>query len=447
MQKTLTARLRRLSSLFILLACVSLLPAPAALSAARYEPLPPQLDGSMMPYDFSAADSAVIIPDGFRPVAISYVARHGARFLSSHKKIAKVEKALYDAALEGRLSAEGDAFFALLRQIADSTGRDWGLLSPVGIREEKRLGADMARRFPNLFKGTAAKEISTFVPRVIMTMYEFNHSLEIPNEHLQISTLSGHCNDSLLYSFAYFPELSRFRDSGAWKEIYDEFVEKNVSPDPAMRLFTSTPFDSHKLKDLTMEIYGILQGCRAAGFAPPTSRWISPEEYYQCWRASNLKHYLRNTPNPVNPYSAPGTAPLIRRIIADADASLSAALSNHDAESLKYAAPVVLNGYFGHAETLLPLFSTMNLPGCFAYTSDYEILEKEWQLQTVTPLAANLEIIFLAPENGPTDADSVLVALRLNGRNIAPYPGASQTIDWKQLKEYWIERIASLTPA
>ena len=438
----LTTLLRAFSPLLLLFAIVwSPAPVPA-LSAARYEPLPPQLDGSMMPYDFSKVDSLPLFPEGYKPVAISYVARHGARFLSSPKKVAGIEKALYDAALERRLSAEGNAFFALLKQIADSTGGDWGLLSPVGIMEEKRLGEDMSREFAPLFKRGEARSISTFVPRVVMTMYQFNHALERDHQHLILSTLSGHCNDSLLYSFDFFPELDRFREDGEWKEAYKKFVDEFVSPDPAARLFSSTGSDSRRLRDLTMEIYGVIQGCRAAGFEPPTTRWMSPEEYFQCWRASNMKHYLRNTPNPLNPYSAPGTAPLIRRMITDADASLAAAADSAAADSRR-----VFNGYFGHAETLLPLFSTLGLPGCFAYTSDYDTLDSEWQLQTITPLGANLEIIFLAPEGKEISAESVVTAVRLNGRNVPAYPGAPMFLSWEKLRAHWLERIAALTPA
>ncbi|MBD5236251.1 MAG: histidine phosphatase family protein [Bacteroidales bacterium] len=415
--------------IYTLLPLLSLAVPCKAVSPA---PLPASFDGSMMPYDFAVTDPAPVFPDSLKPVHVSYVARHGARFLSSPKTIASVEKELYKAATERRLSPEGDAFFSLLKQINDSTADRWGLLSKVGIAEEERLGRDMYDLVPSLMKrkGTRLNSISTYVPRVIMTMYQFNHSLERRNQHLEVYTSSGHQYDSLLRCFHAFNDYAQYRDSGAWVEVYDRFVDKHVPAAPAQRLFgKEADNNKHKLRKLTMEMYNIVQGCRAAGFAPPTTRWFTVDEYRQCYLASNLKHWLRNTPNALDPWCAPATSMLIERIIADADAAIA-----NDTDT-------IFNGYFGHAETLLPLFSTLNLPGCYADTDDYDSLNESWKLEDITPLGANLAIIFLRSDSG-----RIYTAFRLNGCNISPWSGASQIMPWEEVKDYWRERIRSLSP-
>ncbi|MDE6717611.1 MAG: histidine phosphatase family protein [Muribaculaceae bacterium] len=402
--------------------------------SATFTPLPPELDGSMMPYDFEAEDS-LLIPEGYTPVHISYVARHGARYLSSPKKTEKIERALEKGASEGILSVEGEKFLAFLKEItAVSKGR-WGLLSEVGIAEQRRLGSFIGNSFPELLKRGKAVSISTFVPRVIMTMYEFNHSLEIPNHQLELFTSSGHQNDSLLYCFATFRDYSGFRESGAWVNIYDSYVGTHVSPLPAGRLFKpGTENDTKRLLDLTMEMYGVLQGNRAASLPAPTTEWFSEEEYRQCYLASNLKHYLRNTPNLIDPWCAPATSMLLERIISDADKALA------DGDT-------PFNGYFGHCETLLPLLAVMNIPGCYLRTSDYSSVESHWRLQEISPLGANLQLIFLRKGNRVRTAATgeVSVMVRLNGRHIAPYPGAPKIVTWKDLKDYWLRRIASFS--
>ncbi|MDE6255561.1 MAG: histidine phosphatase family protein, partial [Muribaculaceae bacterium] len=175
------------------------------------ESLPAELDGSMMPYDFSAVDSLPVIPAGYEPVYVSYIARHGARYLSSPKKIEKISKALKEAEGSGNLTKEGMDFLAYISEIEKRTGDKWGLLSSVGIEEEKRLGDEMSRMLPELFRKGRIKTISTFVPRVIMTMYEFNHSLERNHQDLEIYTASGKQNDSLLYFFDAFKQYDAFR--------------------------------------------------------------------------------------------------------------------------------------------------------------------------------------------------------------------------------------------
>ncbi|MDE5791014.1 MAG: histidine phosphatase family protein [Muribaculaceae bacterium] len=412
--------------LFILISVVT------AAQGGTGTTLPPELDGSMMPYDFSKVDTIPEIPDGLELVHISYVARHGARYLSSPKKIEKIYSVLNEANAERRLSDEGEAFLKYLNAVADSTDGRWGLLSPVGMEEQKRLGSDMARMFPALLNRGKVKEISTFVPRVIMTMYEFNHWLELKHQDLEIYTSSGHQNDSLLYCFDTFSNYRDFRDSGEWKEGYDDYVARHVSPEPARRLFSEFDGKDKKLRDLTMEMYGVMQGNRAAGFQAPTTRWFTVEEYRQCYNASNLKHYLRNTPNPLDPYCASATAMLIKRIISDADQALT---SKEPASERN-----VFSGYFGHAETLLPLFAVMNIPGCYYPMTNYEHLDSEWKLQDITPLGANLTLIFMR------DSDGVAyVYLRHNGQNVPAYPGAPDLIKWSDLKAYWLQRISSFS--
>lgn len=394
--------------------------------------LPAELDGSMMPYDFSAVDSLPVIPAGYEPVYVSYIARHGARYLSSPKKIEKISKALKEAEGSGNLTKEGMDFLAYISAIEKCTGDKWGLLSSVGIEEEKRLGDEMSRMLPELFRKGRIKTISTFVPRVIMTMYEFNHSLERNHQDLEIYTASGKQNDSLLYFFDAFKQYDAFRSQGDWHKVYDAFLEAQVSPAPAQRLFTGVKKSGHEWRKLTMEMYGIVQGDRAAGFDASGTQWFSEEEYRQCYRASNLVHYLRNTPNPLDPWCAPATAMLIRRITDDADAAVGGGATTGNNN--------ILSGYFGHAETLLPLLAVMNIPGCYYPVSDHDNLDLKWQLQNITPLGANLAFIFLRDPEG-----EIYVSVRHNGRNVPAYPGAPEVIRWDELKSYWAQRISSFS--
>lgn len=422
--------IKKISTIAVLLfvACLLL---PISLSAASYKPLPAEYDGSLMPYNFSACDPAPQFADSLTPVAVSYVARHGARYLSSAKKLEKLEKALYKAAMAKKLTPEGERFFSLMKEVAQASAGKWGALSDVGIKEEITLGEDIARFFPKLTEKGKAKAISTFVPRVIMTMYEFLHALERKQQHLELYTASGHQNDSLLYCFDYDPLYREYRKNGNWMPVYQEFVKKHVSAEPARRLLAAG-YDNnkHKLRELTLEMYGVLQGCRASGLPAPTDEWMTPEEYRGCWLASNLLHYYRNNITPLSSVCRTATAPLVKTIISEADSTL---LSSQDDSR-----EVIFHGYFGHAETLLPLFSTLHLPGCYTLASDPEELAKSWKLQEITPLGANLMIIFLK-----TDSGKIYTALRLNGRNIAPIPGKGEIVEWQNLRTYWLGLIGS----
>lgn len=400
--------------------------APSAIGAKpkNQDLLPRQYAGSMMPYDFSRCDATVAWPDSLQPVFLSYTARHGARFMTSPKKIELISKALHEAEKKGQLSRKGKDFLKFMREISAKSDGHWGLLSSVGIAEEERLGSDMAKMLPKLFKRGEGVAESTYVPRVVMTMYQFMHALEIPNQKLEMTAASGHRFDSLLRCFAKDKAYAEYRDHGVWQNDYDAFVQRHVSSDPAARLFTNDyPAERPELRALTMSMYGLIQSLEASGLSDATTEFMTSEEYYGCWEASNMLHYLRNNINPLTQVAGKATSPLLEAIMNDADNALK-------------DGKMKMHGYFGHAETLLPLFSLMNIPGCFVMTDDYETLSKVWKVQDITPLGANLAVVLLKGKSG-----EIYASVRHNGRNVSPIPGQPEIVKWSALKSYWRSRI------
>lgn len=418
----------RLSKLHIIPAIILWLCAFAPANAAdKYVPLPPHLDGSMMPFDFESCTS-VYIPDSLQPVYAAYVARHGSRYLSSPKKLQPVADALQQGRISGTLSEKGEEFLKLINEIRKANEGNWGDLSPVGYREERMLADRLFRIVTPLRSGSRSMHaISSYMPRCVMTMYLLTNGIIRNNDDLMTMTDEGHQYDWLVCGFMADKEFDRFRKDGDWKPIYDGFVLKNVSPMPARSLFTSTAMSDRELRTLTMDIYEVLKANRAAGLPAPTTQWMSVNEYEGCWKASNLQHYLRNTITPVSTLAASASAPLLEKIIADVDRAVEAT-----------GPEPVLNAYFGHAETLLPLLSLMRVPGCYDNSMDYDRLDNVWKIQNITPLAANLLILV---SRGPSG--SVYVSLQLNGRGVRPMPGYADWAPWTALRDYWLNCIAS----
>lgn len=388
----------------------------------KYTPLPANLDGSMMPYDFSQTTQASFLPDSLTPVYASYVARHGSRYLSGPGKIAPVIEALQAGRNLGTLSEKGDAFFTYIENIRKANEGHWGDLSPVGYEEEAKL----ARRLyaivsPLHDNNSRVNAVSSYVPRCVMTMYLLTGGVIRENDGLMTSTDEGHQYDRLVCCFTADSLFSLYRKHGDWKPIYDEFVEKNISINPARSLFVDTKLTDSELRKLTMDIYEVLKANRASGLPAPTTEWMSVEEYSSCWRASNLQHYLRNNITPVSDLALQATTPLFDAIIGNIDRAVQ----------MNVPQPV-LEGYFGHAETLLPLLSAMKLPGCYEMNEDYERLDKQWKVQNITPLGANLLILI---SRGPSGRH--YASLQLNGRTIRPIPGKPDIVTWTELRDFW----------
>lgn len=390
-----------------------------------YDPLPVRYCGSMMPYEFESKYDLPIFPDSLEIFHAEYVARHGARFLSSRSKIEGLEKTLLEAKAKNYLSADGFEFLAFLKQIETVTDNRWGNLSPLGIKEETRLGNIMHDILPPLSRrGAKVNAISSYVPRVVKSMYTFSDALVRDFDGINVATDEGTQYSPLLLCFSANPEYAEWREKGDWIPAYQDFVRKNVPTLPARRLISNPHLSTNRLRQISMEMYEVLKACQAAGMQPASSKWMSEKEFKGCWRASNLLHYFRNSVSSYSDIAARASWPLLKGIVDSADAA--AAAPNH---------AIALQAYFGHAETLLPLLAAMKLPGAYAIPDDIDDLDKEWRVEDITPLGANLAIFFAKAPSG-----EIYAAVRLNGKPVAPVEGYGDIVKWSLLRNFWLNQ-------
>ncbi|MDE6637536.1 MAG: histidine phosphatase family protein [Muribaculaceae bacterium] len=428
----------------IVIAFLLLLSLPA-FAAKQLSDLPSDMAGSMMPYDFSYTQSVPIWPDSLKPVYVARVARHGARYISSPKKLDKLKDAISEASAAGTLTKDGKKFDALIKAVENVTGNQWGLLSDVGCQEEIRLAEDLYSLLPDLLRKAHVNSISTYVPRVVMTMYQFNHKLTAFSADINISASEGKQYSYLLRCFTADSIYSSYRDNGSWKKVSEKLMDSIVSPEPARRILGDIPgFDDHKLRKITLEMYDVLQSLTAFGMPAPKDEFMSVADYHACWEVDNLEHYLRNTDTPLSSLAGKASSPLLSRIIADADASLAARLiditmKNADMDVADAPLRCDANFYFGHAETLMPLLSLMRVEGCYDDSSDFATLSKRWKDYEIVPLGANLDIIFLQSSSQRT-----YITLRHNGRFIPPMHG-TLIVPWHDYKAFLTNQIMKAT--
>lgn len=398
--------------------------------------------GTMKPYDFSNAETIPIWPDSLKPIYLAHIARHGARYISSPKKLEKLREAIAESKANGSLTKAGRQFEALLDSVASVSDGRWGALSEEGYREEQQIAKNLYSLMPELLKNAKIDAISSYVPRVTMTMYEFCHQLAWISSDVRINTSEGKEYDPFLRCFEADPEFDAYRSSGEWKQLHDSIINITVSPDPARRIFgNKSGLSDKKLRKLTMEMYDVLQSLAAFGMKPADNRFMSEAEYKACWEADNVEHYLRNAITPYTEMAGRATAPLLAKIIKDTDAALDNARLERCLKAAGmyskeiFPEPCGANLYFGHAETLMPLLSLMEVEGCFYDSSDLSALSDSWRDYDIVPLGAHLDIILLAAPSG-----NIMVALQLNGKFLPPIPGASLFVPWPSYRQLLLAR-------
>lgn len=381
----------------------------------------PQYLGSMTPYPLEI--EAPAIPDSLRPVGVVFVARHGARYLSSPSKADKLGKMLTEAQDAGRLTYTGEKMLQIISRIKEDTGDNWGMLDSLGYEEEHALASRMYRRMPELLSSGTIVARSTYVPRAVMSMYTFVYQLATDAPYLNIITREGPEQDSLLRFFDTDKAYMDYLKTGPWERVYDEYAEKHVPLSPALSLISDrSDLTDAQLRDITLEEYALLRSLPAMGLDEETEPFFSESDFDECWRVTNLAHYLKRTATSLSDIPAQAALPLLTQILDDFETIVDPSNRVH------------AKMYFGHAETLMPLLSLMQVEGCNAPEVDAAEVWKVWNDSKIVPLGANLELDLLLAPSG-----TVYVVTLLNGSCVSPYPGLSSLAKLNDLARAWGE--------
>lgn len=370
---------------------------PLFLNAAGREFSAQQCQGTYMPYP--APDAPYVFPDTLCPLMVNHVGRHGARYPSSPKATERLRHAL----AEVQLNATGRRLLALVDSVIAKSAGQWGALSRLGMAEQRGIASRMYVTCRHAFSAGSVNAISSRVPRCIMSMDEFTHQLARQNSQLNISSLSGPCNSPLMRFFENNDAFSTFLDSPLLKEVTDSFADSEVPAEPFLRILSNPGSGaySHKhVRKIVQDMWSVVSGVQDYGLSCCIDRYFTPAEQNALWSVANMNHYLRRSATFLSSLPADIAAPLLSDIIKTFDTYIA------DSTAI---APVQLR--FGHAETLMPLLSLMQLPGCRYITDSLSTVASNWQDFNVSPMAANIHLILLRAPSG-----TLYLAVLLNER-------------------------------
>ncbi len=387
----------------------------------------PRLCGTMMPYP-EVNQSLSAYPDSLTPVFINHLGRHGARFLSSEKKVVTLEKSLHKAETIGSLTEYGRKMLQLIAEIRNYTAGRWGALDSLGIAEQNGIGRRLGENYPPLLDGFSSA-IATYVPRAAMSMYSFLHPLTDLNTDFQSEAGEGKRYNSLLRFFTTNPAYIAYLQSEEVNQSISDFEMKTVPVAPAVRLLgKSFPASDAELKKMTMEAYAIVSSLPAAARKSCASEYFTEDEMILCWKTENYSHYLKRTSaDSLSPVSK-SAIPLLEQMIEEADSALSGRSTNK--MSLRFA----------HAETIMPLLSLLEIDGCNAPGIKASKVAEKWYDWYASPLASNLQIVYFISPSGKIWVRGALneVPISLTGSH------GSLFASWDDVKNLWKKRIISL---
>lgn len=404
-------------TLFIAFSAISSSAADPAATDYSFE----NCQGSWLPYP--SPDEAVATPDSLTAVFINHVGRHGARFPSSPNSTYAVMRALERADSLSTITPLGEKLLGLTRYVAGKAHNYWGALDSLGMAEQRGIASRMFISYPELFIDGNVTAISSYSPRCVMSMYSFTHQLDRLNNKVEIITSSGRQNSRLMRPFDLNKDYIDYMKSKVWETPWSDYADSRLTAAPLRKILGKDyPLTITETRDLAIAEYHFLCGLAAMNIYVDLSEYYTREEINALWSVYNLRQYLQRTASVLSTAPADIASPLVLDLIRTTDAAVQ---GNSDA---------TVKLRFGHAETLLPLYSLLRLRGAYYLTNYYDTVGQHFRNFDIVPMAGNLQMILFKSVRG-----RYYVRFDLNERPIPLMPNDNRIyIPWSEARAYMV---------
>lgn len=382
-------------------------------------------------------DSVPAFPEGYEPVYISHYGRHGSRWAINEKQYPYVIDIMEKEREAGNLTEEGERTLRNVKAIADHAEGHGGELSPLGQRQHKAIARRMLQRTPGLFADSARiSALSSIVPRCIISMAAFSESLKDINPALQISR-SASPGDMAFISFST-PEAKKVsHDTLGWRADHIKFRENVVPKERLMKLLfkknpelTDPTFFLKTLHDIAVTTQNVeLYTNPKTGEDIDLLSIFTPEELFGFWQAINYNMYVRHANSPEGKTAGMHSA---RSLLDDIIIRADKALSSEDGPDVQLR--------FGHDTNLIRLLALMRLDGFSESETDPYKYYAAWQDYKVSPMGANLQLIFFKPVDKKSDKETLLLILHNERPVTVPLQSDKAPFyRWNDLKTLWTQ--------
>lgn len=374
------------------------------------------------------ADTAPQPPAGFEPVFISHYGRHGSRWAIKEWKYTLVLDLFEAQRKKGNLKPEGIRVENMVKTLWDDARGNAGALTRMGELQHKAIATRLSRRYPRLFADSmTVRAYSSTEPRCIVSMAAFCESLKENNPALRIMrTVSPGNMDFIAYSTPEAKALGS--DTAAWRPGFNQWCDTLLHPARLMEAIFVSPAAVHDQGKLMWLLHDIAVAEQNTTVRTGILDIFTPEERFALWRRLNYEMYVKHAYSGVSNEAGPqSAASLLRHIITDTDRQLADTVPG-----------VTLR--FGHDTNLIRLLALMQIEGCANRESSPENYHLAWQDYRISPMGANLQLIFFRNNEG-----DIIVLPRHNEQPAAlpiePYPGTTSFYPWQALRAFWLSQL------
>lgn len=365
-------------------------------------------------------------PDGYKPFYISHYGRHGSRYLISTDDYVWIRNLLNKAKQAGELTLLGEDVLARIDSVlleADGRGGD---LSPLGVRQHRRIAERMMANYPEVFAdSTEISARSTVVVRCVLSMDAFCERLKELNPTLQITRES---------SQKYMPYLcygSQEADAKRkqTKEHLKKFREEKTHPDRLMSSLFKYPeyvWKNVNPYDLMWGLYYLASDMQDMETELSFYDLFTPEELFDLWQVFNFDFYIGSGNYEDNEgLMIANAGNLLLNIIDTADEALK---KENTSATLR----------FGHDGNLIPLAGILEFPSAIGKTGDPEKVYEVFADFKVAPMAGNVQIIFFKNEHDSNSPVLVKFLLNEEEQHIPVDTDNWPFYNWTDVRKYYL---------
>lgn len=366
-------------------------------------------------------------PKGYKPFYISHLSRHGSRWHSSSKTYSYTLNILEKADAAGHLTELGKRYLADMRIIAADAENRSGELSPLGFEQHRAVAERMVRNFPEIFHKSSYIDCrSTIVPRCILSMASAVRQI---TSMLPTATIRMESSEDNTYLKAY-GGLNAVKEQA---ERLSDSLQIAYMPDmePFLnRIFTAEQ-DINKSKFTHYSfLMGAILGSTPLKEVKDLDYLFTEEERAGIWRASNIRRYALTGPSkPFGEVIISGIHPLVENFITTADRAIA---TGDEQATLRFA----------HDVTIIPFTAILGIQGTNTVTDDWANVSYKWRINEVTPMGANIQIIFYRNKK----SSDILVKIMHNEReqildSAVATPVQSVYYRWSDIRNYLMSKI------
>lgn len=380
----------------------------------------------MYPFDESRLTPP---PKGYKPVYISHIGRHGARFGVPDGVYETLRKVLNDAHCAGKLTDAGEELHSRYERFYPSVAHRGGDLTLEGQKQLRRIAGVMYRNFPEVFKGrTKAEALSTPVPRVMLSMMSFVDELKGLDKDLDCSVDAGRTFLPILDPDGrQNPYRISTRISDEARTSLSAMRDSLVAPKAfCSRFFNDTDYleSEYGMWSFESDLRSVVVGIQCLGGDQPDrfDDIFTLEELFGIWELRNYGGYLYMGRSPLTDNSGClKSAAILENMLECADRDLA-------------SGEVRLRLRFSHDTAILPLLSYMCLDNFGAVVGDPSDVKNWWRSDKI-PMASNLQLVFYRSRR----TSEILVKVLYNGREASlPIPQSHPSFySWTAIKDWY----------